>query len=91
MMHVCAHTHTHQSTASLLHAVLSAQIKPTFYKLNVHAAMTPADIWNHFEPVFAQAKVLREAFESRVKEAPTLRLPFVTVGIQSLSTDYMYT
>ena len=60
--------------------MLSAQIKPTFYKLNVHAAMTPADIWNHFEPVFAQAKVLQEAFESRVKEAPTLRLPFVTVG-----------
>ena len=64
-------THTHQSTASLLYGLLFAQIKPTFHKLNVHAAMTPADIWNYLNPVFMQAKKLKEAFmqAKKLKEA----------------------
>ena len=74
-------THTHQSTASLLYGVLNAQIKPTFHKLNVHAAMTPADIWNHLNPVFTQAKKLQDAFNSWTADTLSLRVPFVTVSI----------
>ncbi len=46
----------------LLHAVLCAQIKPTFHKINIHAAMTPSDIQEHFKPVFEQAKELSDAY-----------------------------
>lgn len=56
---------TPQATAKLLYAVLTAQLKSTFHKINVHAAMTPADIQKHFKPVFDQAKALKEAFERR--------------------------
>ena len=31
--------------------------------MNVHAAMTPDDIWNQLEPVFTQARNLKEAFK----------------------------
>ena len=56
-----------QATAKLLHAVLCATIKPTFHKINVHAAMTPAEIEQHFKPAFQQAKELRDAYQ-RSKE-----------------------
>ena len=57
-----------QATANLLFGVLTAQLKSTFHKINVHAAMTPADIQNQFEPVFEQAKALKEAFERRAHD-----------------------
>jgi len=60
--------------------VLSTQIKPTFHKLNVHAALTPADIWKDLEPVFTQAKELQEYFESKLKDTSTPKVPFVTVS-----------
>ena len=56
-----------QATAKLLNAVLCATIKPTFHKINVHAAMTPAEIEQHFKPAFQQAKELRDAYH-RSKE-----------------------
>lgn len=69
-----------QSIARLLYGVLTAQVKATFHKINVHAAMTPSDIWEEFRPVFHQAKVLREAFEKnamniqeQAKAAPVKR------------------
>ena len=43
--------------------MLSAQIKPTFHKINIHAAMTPADIHKLLEPVFEQAKQLKDSFD----------------------------
>ena len=80
LKHTHTHTHTHQSTASLLYGVLTAQMKPTFHKLNVHAAMTPADVWDHLEPVFSQAKLLQEAFKNKVADTFSLGVPFVTVS-----------
>ena len=79
-------THIHQSTASLLYGALFARIKPTFHKLNVHAAMTPDDIWNHLNPVFKQAKKILDVFQnkSKIAEPPTLKVPFVTVSTKAL-------
>ena len=54
-----------QTTAELLYAVLTAHVKSTFHKINVHAAMTPTDIHNYFQPVFQQARALRKAFERK--------------------------
>ena len=53
-----------QKTAKLLHAVLIAQVMPTFYKINVHAAMTPADIQNCVTPIIDQAERLKTAYEN---------------------------
>ena len=72
--------HTHKSTARLFYRILFTQIKPTFHKLSVHAAMTPADIWNHLEPVFTQARKLVVAFKDKVVDTSTLSAPFVTVS-----------
>ena len=54
-----------EATARLLLAILSAEVKTTFHKINVHAALTPADIEKLFEPVFSQAKDLREAYQKK--------------------------
>ena len=59
---------TPQATAELLYAVITAQLKSTFHKINIHAAMTPADIQKCFKPVFEQARALKEAFERRVHD-----------------------
>lgn len=70
------------ATASLLHAILSAQVKPTFHKINVHAAMTPSEVMEHFEPVISQAKDLLDIY-NYLKEDPSSAIlkdiPFVTV------------
>ncbi len=69
-----------QATARLLMAVMNAQIKPTFHKVNVHAALTPADILGHLRPAFDQAKALRAAHLHRVGTTARSREPFVTVS-----------
>ena len=48
--------------------------------MNVHATMTPADLWNHLKGLFKQGKKLCEAFKCEVADVPTLRVPFVTVN-----------
>ena len=83
---------THQSTASLLYGIMFAQIKPTFYKINIHSAMTATDLWNSLEPVFSQAKVLQETFN--MMDTSTLDTPFVTVSTWlycRLLARYLYT
>ena len=57
--------------------------------------MTPADIWDHLEPIFAlakklldafennksvQAKKLQEASQNQMADTPTLRVPSLIVG-----------
>lgn len=51
-----------EATAQLIYAILQAEVEPTFHKINVHAAMTPAEVKSQFEPVFDQAKCLQEAY-----------------------------
>ncbi len=58
-----------QATAKLLHTILCAKIKPTFHKINVHAAMTPSDIQEHFRPVFDQARELSGAYNKSKERA----------------------
>ncbi len=69
-----------QVTATLLLGVMNAQIKPTFHKVNVHAAMTPTEILALLHPVFDQARALKEGHQSRGGDAAGSRLPFVTVS-----------
>ena len=76
-----------QTTASLLQAVMVSEVKSTFYKINVHAALTPDQIWGHLQPAIKQADSLREAYEQGEDKGASLRLPFVTVRtpLESLS------
>lgn len=65
---------TPETTAHLLQALLVAKVDSTFYKINVHAAMTPAEIKNHLVPVFNQAEILQKFHEEkleRVREEST--------------------
>ncbi len=66
----------------LLHAVLCAQIKPTFHKINVHAAMTPSDIQEHFKPVFDQARELSDAYD-KIKEIVETDVPNLSSPLAS--------
>lgn len=59
--------------------MLSSEVKSTFYKINVHAALTPDQIWNYLQPAIEQANSLREDYEQGENKAASLRLPFVTV------------
>ena len=70
-----------QTTAGLLHAVLSASVQSTFHKINVHTALTPDQIWKYFEPVIDQATFLEEVW--RLHGGVSLRRPFVTVSVVS--------
>ena len=79
---------TAEATASLLYTILLATVKPTFHKINVHAAMTPADVKDQFEPAIVQAKDLQEKYYKK-KQAENKKhdssfstlddMPFVTV------------
>ena len=53
---------TPEITAQLLHAILKAQVKSSFYKINVHAAMTPEEIKKLFAPVVKQADLLQDTY-----------------------------
>lgn len=73
---------TLQATAELLYALLTAKPMSTFHKLNVHAAMTPADIQKHFKPIFEQANTLKEAFKRRAQSeqlAATSQVSYINV------------
>ena len=59
---------------------MSAEIKSTFYKINVHAALTPDQIWGFFKPAVLQADALKEAYEGGAGTRSSLRVPFVTVS-----------
>ena len=54
---------TPEMTAQLLHAILKAQVKSSFYKINIHAAMTPAEIKKLFAPVVMQADLLQDTYK----------------------------
>ena len=74
-----------QTTASLLHAVMVSDVRSTFYKINVHAALTPEKIWGYLEPAIDQANTLKEAYKCAEGQEMSLRLPFVTVSIYTFS------
>ena len=78
-----------QTTASLLHAVMVSEIRSTFYKINVHAALTPEKIWGYLKPAIDQANKLKEAFKGPVGQEMSLHLPFVTVSVD-FSTDHLH-
>ena len=52
-----------ETAAHLLNAILKAQVKPSFYKINVHAAMTPVEIQKYFTPVIEQAELLLRMYK----------------------------
>ena len=57
-----------QATAAFLHALLNSEVQDTFYKINVHAAMTPSEVEDQLKPAFSHAKVLKEKHDQqRVK------------------------
>ena len=42
-------------------------MEPTFHKINVHAAMSPAEVRQQFEPVFKQARLLQETHQQKLQ------------------------
>lgn len=63
-----------EATSHLLKAILLAEVG-TFHKICVHAAMTPSNIKDQFEPVLNQAKFIQKTFKGN----PSQLIPFVTV------------
>ena len=66
--------------ASLLEAILQAEVDSTFHKINIHAALTSADLETLLNPVVEQAQLLQKAFSSSSDA-----VPFVTVSIVALA------
>ena len=56
-----------EDTAHLVQAILLAEVAPTFYKINVHAALTPTEIKKQFDPVFNQAKLLEKMEQQKLE------------------------
>eukprot|EP00731_Ephydatia_muelleri_P021734 Em0014g325a len=67
------------ATAKLLQAVYYAQLKPTFYKLNIHAALSPLEIQEFLKPAFDHA--------SNLQQLGLKRTPFVTVFLDEVNTS----
>ena len=94
---------TPEMTAQLLHAILKAQVKSAFYKINVHAAMSPTEIMKLFAPVVKQADLLQDTYKQvlervastasvtsvhrRKSTGTTIRGGFVSVGSPDTSLD----
>ena len=58
---------TPEATVQLLHAILKAEVASTFYKINVHAALTPTEIKKEFDSVFDQAKLLEKMNQQKLE------------------------
>ena len=56
-----------ESTANLLQAILKVQVKSSFHKINVHAALTPAEIKALFSPVIEQAFLVQTIYQKIVR------------------------
>ena len=76
-----------EATAHLLEAVFSAQLESTFHKINVHAALTPAEIKTLFEPIFKQAKNLLEAYQKAPQHIAQANGTFQPTFASSLSSN----
>ena len=56
-----------EAISRLLNAILIAEVKPTFHKINVHAAMTPSEVESMLEPIFSQANALLKIHQQIVQ------------------------
>lgn len=67
----------------LLYSILLAEVKPSFYKINIHAAMTPSDIKNQLDPIFKRADIMLKMHKTRLLRTAenTEEAPMVTVRI----------
>ena len=80
-----------QATAAFLHALLNSEVQDTFYKINVHAAMTPSEVEHQLEPAFSHAKVLKEKHDrQRVKLQENTSSENPSSGIFLLSEESVF-
>ena len=72
---------TPETTSHLLYAILRAEIQPSFYKINIHAAMTPSDTKSKLDPIFKRANDMLKMYKARLVRIPrnTEEAPMVTV------------
>lgn len=70
-----------EATASLLYAIFSTEVDSTFHKINVHAAMTPADVRKLFEPIFRQANFFLDSKREKPEDTliVTVRARFIII------------
>lgn len=75
---------------------MSAEVKSTFHKINVHAAMSPSEVKSHLEPIFRQAKDLERAATSKetplvivrtVTSVPPYKIFFLQVFLDEINTS----
>ena len=76
-----------EATACLLQAIFSAQLESTFHKINVHAALTPAEIKTLFVPIFQQATNLSEMHQTTVQHLMEENETFRPTFASSLSSN----
>ena len=62
-----------EGIAHLLQSIFTAQVTPTFHKINIHAAMTPSIIKSLFQPVFAQARLLHTTYQEKLGQVDELK------------------
>ena len=53
-----------EATTHLLHAILKAQVKSSFYKINIHTALSPAKIKALFSPVIKRADLIQTIYKN---------------------------
>ena len=71
------------TTAKLLEAFLTVKSLDTFFKLNIHAALTPEDITNFFHPKFQEANMLLQL----TTERGGLHPPTVVIFLDEINTS----
>ena len=85
-----------QTTADLLHCILTAQPASTFHKISVHAAMTPADIEGYLRSAFDKADVLKVSYEKKVSQQDHQEKPIgtnqrtQTLGLQLMLSSLLH-
>ena len=60
---------TPKATSCLFHAILTAFVSSSFHKVNVHAAMTPADVRKQMKPVLNQANKMLQIYEQMLQRS----------------------
>ena len=80
---------SHEHTCKFLTEILSAKPVDTFVKINVHSALTPADIKFKFNEIIERAKQFaKRLIESDTPQDNTYQVPTLTVFLDEINTSH---
>ncbi|XP_019861597.1 PREDICTED: uncharacterized protein LOC109590098, partial [Amphimedon queenslandica] len=80
-----------ETMAEIVCGILYGRLRETFYKINIHSAMTAKEVENFFRDVQKHAESLNSYYENFIQHSPELKTlyqkPILTVFLDEINTS----